>query len=85
MDWESTPVIAAASMRTKRAKWVPSGTIDERRRKGQCYRCGKDGHIVRDCDLLSAVRPVVQTAAQQQQRVIVESSKSKVDSDLEKE
>jgi len=85
MDWEPTPVIAAASMRTKRAKWVPPGTIDERRRRGQCYRCGKDDHVVRDCDLLPAIRPVVQTAAHQQQRVIAESSKSKVDSDSEKE
>lgn len=78
MDWEPTPAIAAASMRTKRAKWVSPGTIDERRRNGQCYRCGKDGHIVRDCDLLPAVRPVVQTAAQQQQRVITESPKGRV-------
>ena len=81
MDWEPTPAISAASARTKRAIWVTQKVIDARREKGCCYRCGEDGHIVRDCKFLPAVRPSVQTAAQQQRK----SSEPVSDTDSGKE
>ena len=68
MDWEPTPAINAASARSKRAMWVTQKVMDARREKGCCYRCGEDGHVVRDCKFLPAVRPGVQTAAQQQRK-----------------
>jgi hypothetical protein len=41
----------------QRAKWVESAEIARRREKKLCYRCGADGHRLRDCPYLAAIRP----------------------------
>jgi hypothetical protein len=47
MDWQ--PTIAVSSARTKEPRWASDEVIDERRRAGQCLRCGILGHRVREC------------------------------------
>ncbi len=47
MDWQ--PTIAVSSARTKEPRWASDEVIEERRRAGQCLRCGRDGHRVREC------------------------------------
>ena len=66
MDWEQTPAIAVTSINVRRAKWVPKSAIDDRKGRGLCIRCGEKGHFVRECKVLPAVQPVVQTAVVQQ-------------------
>ena len=48
MDWESTtPGVSAA--RTKEPRWAEPAEIERRKRKRLCLRCGREGHMVRDC------------------------------------
>ena len=47
MDWQ--PTVAVSSARTKEPRWASDEVIEERRRAGQCLRCGLDGHRVREC------------------------------------
>jgi len=41
----------------KRAKWVDEPELEKRREKKLCFRCGGDGHRVRDCSFAPAIRP----------------------------
>lgn len=41
----------------QRAKWVESTEIARRREKRLCYRCGADGHRLRECPYLPAIKP----------------------------
>lgn len=56
MDWEPATVTAAAAC-TQRAQWVSKEVLEKRKELGRCLRCGKDGHFLRQCTLLPAVRP----------------------------
>jgi hypothetical protein len=53
MDWEAT----VSAVQTRRAKWVSSSTIEQRKRDGKCFRCGAGNHRIRECPYLSARRP----------------------------
>lgn len=55
MDW--TPTRSQAQAQGKRATWVSQQTINKRREKGECIRCGKKGHYIQRCPLLPAQRP----------------------------
>ena len=63
MEWEHTPPIphvnaASAKEATgKRATWVSKATIQFRRERGLCLRCGNKGHLVRECKFLSPHNP----------------------------
>ena len=41
----------------KQAIWVSAEERDKRKAKGECIRCGKKGHLVRDCRLLPPPPP----------------------------
>jgi hypothetical protein len=56
MEWE--PTIKTNEVSTKkRAKWVTQQELDARKAAGRCYRCGNEGHVIRNCPLLPATRP----------------------------
>ena len=58
MDWEPQPSAQAAAVRPfQRAAWVSQATLNQRREKRQCLRCGRQGHFVQKCDLRPAQRP----------------------------
>jgi hypothetical protein len=58
MDWEPTKAYKIkAKTGEKRARWVDKDVMEERRQKGLCFRCGKKGHILEDCELLPALPP----------------------------
>jgi hypothetical protein len=64
MDW--TPTIAGAIQpRTKRENWGTPKEVQERRAAGSCLRCGKKGHMVRQCraDLQKHQESTVRVAA----------------------
>jgi hypothetical protein len=71
MDWESTPVRAAAAS-TRRAKWVSQEERDNRRQTGRCIRCGASGHIIRDCPYGPPQRPIQTATARQEKTKEVE-------------
>jgi hypothetical protein len=71
MDWESTPIRAAAAS-TRRAKWVSQEERDNRRQTGRCIRCGASGHIIRDCPYGPPQRPVQTATARQEKAKEVE-------------
>lgn len=65
MDWEPQGASQASVVRPRqRATWVSQATLDQRRERGQCLRCGQQGHFVQNCSLGPAKRP-------QGQRVVV--------------
>lgn len=39
------------------ARWVSREVLQQRREERLCLRCGKKGHIARDCNLSRATRP----------------------------
>ena len=39
-------------------KWVPSKELIRREKRNVCFRCGGDGHRIRDCSFGPAERPV---------------------------
>ena len=47
MDWEPTVGVAAAHANEPR--WALPAEIERRRRERLCFRCGKEGHRVRNC------------------------------------
>jgi hypothetical protein len=48
MDWEpAAPNVVAA--RTREPRWAEPSEIERRRKEGLCLRCGRGGHMVRDC------------------------------------
>ena len=61
MDWEPTPVrnsrYGLGLRRKEHAKWVSPEEIRRRWENRSCLRCGKEGHIVKDCPLLPPTRP----------------------------
>jgi hypothetical protein len=61
MEWEASPPVITSTVASQkvRAKWVTQEVLNGRRDEGSCYRCGKAGHIVRNCTYLPAVRPIV--------------------------
>ena len=40
------------------AKWVSKDELARRKEENLCLRCGKEGHMIRNCALGPAVRPV---------------------------
>lgn len=73
MDWSPTDptTVVTSAVRAQRAQWVPPEVLEKRKADRRCLRCGKEGHFVRDCPLLPAIRersrqvkrPVTHTAA----------------------
>ena len=60
MEWEATGPARTNQTTTTgapRAKWVDKKTLDSRRERGCCLRCGRDNHYVRQCRFLPATRP----------------------------
>jgi hypothetical protein len=49
MEWEATTATATAPMMKKESRWASREEIERRRKQGLCLRCGRDGHMVRDC------------------------------------
>jgi hypothetical protein len=47
MDWQ--PDVAVSAAHTREPRWASDEVIEQRRRAGQCLRCGLDGHRVREC------------------------------------
>lgn len=59
MDWEPTPVSTAiTSTVQRRAKWVSQETMDQRKARGVCFRCGGSDHRVNRCKALPAIPPI---------------------------
>jgi hypothetical protein len=61
MDWEPTQIskveVKQLATNRRRAKWVTQETMDYRKSHRLCLRCGKDGHIIKECGYLPAQRP----------------------------
>lgn len=61
MDWEPTRALKINNTQPeqegRRAKWVSQETIGYRKQKNLCLRCGRPGHIIRQCSFLPAQRP----------------------------
>jgi hypothetical protein len=65
MDWEPTGARpgrvgspeTTGSTTQKQARWATKEQRRERKKKGQCLRCGTKGHFVDKCNLLPAQRP----------------------------
>jgi hypothetical protein len=53
MDWETT----VTAVQTRRAKWVDSSVIEQRKKEGNCFRCGAKTHKIKACPYLPAQRP----------------------------
>jgi hypothetical protein len=50
MEWEATTTTATAAARIKKEpRWASREEIERRKRERLCLRCGRDGHMVRDC------------------------------------
>ena len=56
MDWEATTT-TVVTVQAQRAQWVTPEVLERRRELEQCIRCGKQGHMIRQCALLKARRP----------------------------
>jgi hypothetical protein len=76
MDWEPATTVMAAA-RTQRAQWVSQETLEQRRRLGQCFRCGGKDYSVRRCVYLPAVRP------QHKTKVIAATSEEQIETGKE--
>ena len=63
----------------KRAKWVSKEVIKYRRENKLCLRCGRDGHMIRECAYLPAQSP--STLKVQQTRVDRELAQPEDDDD----
>ncbi|TQS34028.1 hypothetical protein Golomagni_05607 [Golovinomyces magnicellulatus] len=65
MDWEPTQTINIANTQRNvmrqtqpdRATWVSREEIGRRIEAGLCLRCGRRGHVIKDCSLLPAYNP----------------------------
>ncbi|KAI0991211.1 hypothetical protein K3495_g16976, partial [Podosphaera aphanis] len=65
MDWEPTPPVNIAAVQrasmgrqqNARATWVSHDEIGRRISAGLCIRCGRRGHIIKDCAMLPAINP----------------------------
>jgi len=55
MDW--TPTVGALQPRTKREFWGTQAQVQERRERGDCLRCGHQGHRVAQCQAKIGKRP----------------------------
>ena len=49
MEWEATTATATAALTKKEPRWASREEVERRKQEGLCLRCGKDGHMVRDC------------------------------------
>lgn len=60
MDWEpiKSTVLGTQNTTGQRATWVKRETLEFRRKKGLCVRCGNKGHRSPTCQLLPPTRPV---------------------------
>ncbi|KAK1914081.1 hypothetical protein P3342_007327 [Pyrenophora teres f. teres] len=47
MDW--SPTVGAMQFRTRGEYWGTQAQIAQRREEGSCLRCGRQGHLVRQC------------------------------------
>lgn len=63
MDWEpiKSTVTGTQESSGKRATWVKKETLDFRKKRGLCVRCGNKGHISTRCSLLPPLNPIIKT------------------------
>jgi len=64
MDWEPTPLQQNQGQGKQFARWVSEDEMNKRRNNGNCLRCGKAGHFIRQCSLLPPKRPLASKKAQ---------------------
>lgn len=60
MDWEPVKSLVAGTRQresVKHASWVKKETLEFRKKKGLCVRCGNKGHIAPNCQFLPPLRP----------------------------
>ncbi|KAF6792353.1 pol-like protein [Colletotrichum musicola] len=85
MDWEPSRSVRSnrVSSRTngRRATWVSKETLDYRREKDLCLRCGNQGHNLKDCSFLPARRPITTNKASTNDRADIDLSLSLPDSE----
>ncbi len=82
MNWQATP-IATVAVRAKEARWVTSEEMEWRRRKGECFCCGQEGHRVRDCKVNLNKKKTKMKNDAQVNSVHMKKEKKKKDSDTE--
>lgn len=60
MDWEpiKSTVLGTQNTAGQRATWVKRETLEFRRKKGLCVRCGNKGHRSPNCQFLPPSRPL---------------------------
>jgi len=63
MDWASAG--ADINAVKPRAKLVPAGEVEARRREGRCLRCGASGHFISRCPYRAPVKPAARVTATQ--------------------
>jgi hypothetical protein len=94
MDWEPTPIKgnkvwmnnnSSNSGPKKQAKWVSHEEIGKRKEAGNCLRCGKSNHFVKDCFLAPAKRPSGIPAPVKSKKAKVEETTSEDESSDEEE
>lgn len=49
MDWQPSQVNATRTNQPRREYWGTPEEIAQRRKEGLCLKCGRKGHLVRDC------------------------------------
>jgi hypothetical protein len=78
MDW--TPTVAAFQPRTKREFWGTQAQVQERRERGDCLRCGHQGHKVAQCQVKIGKRPA---RTEGKGAVVAVAAPAKMDTDSE--
>ncbi|KAM3088754.1 hypothetical protein ACMFMG_000385 [Clarireedia jacksonii] len=51
MDWEPSTTTRVTKAARERAKWVSKDELERRREANACFRCGKKGHMLSECQL----------------------------------
>lgn len=77
MDW--TPTVAAFQPRTKREFWGTQAQVQERRERGDCLRCGHQGHKVAQCQVKIGKRPA---RTEGKGAVVAAAAPAKIDTDF---
>jgi hypothetical protein len=89
MDWELTSTIrtnrTATESNGRRATWVSQETINYRREKNLCLRCGNQGYMVKDCKFLRPQRPLAMNRASTDKQAKADPLPEQGESDNESE
>ncbi len=71
------------AVRAKKARWSTPEEKERRRQKGECFRCGREGHRVRDCKVNLNKKKTKTKNDTQVSSVHAKKGKEKKDSDTE--